>query len=131
MPRAVELVERGAEPVHRCRRSAARASTSPWRAVELDDLAADLRLELGRRALGDDPAAVRARRLRRRAGPASSRYCVVRKTVAPWLGDLRMIRQSSCRLRVSRPVVGSSRKITASARRGLSARSSRRRMPPE
>ena len=44
---------------------------------------------------------------------ASSRYCVVRKTVVPASASERMTSHSSRRLRVSRPVVGSSRKRIA------------------
>ena len=74
---------------------------------------------------GDRALSARPGCPRRRSGPssrtamrsaswsASSRYWVVSKTVAPRRRVPRTTCQSSCRLRGSRPVVGSSRKITS------------------
>ena len=62
---------------------------------------------------------------------ASSRYCVVRKIVTPSAARSRMISHIVRRLRGSRPVVGSSRKITCGEPTSVIARSSRRRIPPE
>ena len=62
---------------------------------------------------------------------ASSRYCVVRKTVVPSSLSARTSRHSAARLVGSRPVVGSSRNSTCGRCTSASARSSRRRMPPE
>src|SRR5450755_2588687 len=62
---------------------------------------------------------------------ASSRYWVVSSTVMPSATRSRTVDQTTCRLRGSRPVVGSS----STSRRGwmtrLAARSTRRRCPPE
>ena len=62
---------------------------------------------------------------------ASSRYCVVRKTVVPSSLSARTSRHSAARLVGSSPVVGSSRKSTGGRCTSASARSRRRRMPPE
>ena len=63
---------------------------------------------------------------------ASSRYCVVRKTVTPSSRARRPTSsQSAVRLCGSRPVVGSSRKRIDGSWISASARSSRRFMPPE
>ena len=62
---------------------------------------------------------------------ASSRYCVVSSTVQPWATSSRMVSHIWPRVRGSRPVVGSSRKISGGWAIRLAARSSRRRMPPE
>jgi predicted ATPase/DNA-binding SARP family transcriptional activator len=62
---------------------------------------------------------------------ASSRYCVVSSTVEPSLTRLRTTSHMSSRLAGSRPVVGSSRKITDGRPTREAARSSRRRIPPE
>ena len=62
---------------------------------------------------------------------ASSRYCVVRKTVVPSSFSLRTSSQIAMRLTGSRPVVGSSRNSTRGSWTSAVARSSRRRMPPE
>ena len=63
---------------------------------------------------------------------ASSRYCVVRKTVTPSSRANRPTSsQSAVRLCGSRPVVGSSRKRIDGPWISESARSSRRFMPPE
>ncbi len=62
---------------------------------------------------------------------ASSRYCVVSSTVQPWATSSRMVSHIWPRVRGSRPVVGSSRKISGGREIRLAARSSRRRMPPE
>ena len=62
---------------------------------------------------------------------ASSRYWVVRKMVTPPATNSRMICHMERRLRGSRPVVGSSRKMTRGWPTRVIARSSRRRIPPE
>ena len=62
---------------------------------------------------------------------ASSRYCVVRNTVVPSPARLADDSYTARRLRGSRPVVGSSRKMTCGAPISVIARSSRRRIPPE
>ena len=62
---------------------------------------------------------------------ASSRYWVVRKIVTPSATSPRMISHIVWRLRGSRPVVGSSRKMIRGSPTSVIARSSRRRMPPE
>ena len=62
---------------------------------------------------------------------ASSRYCVVSSTVQPSATSSRMVSHIWPRVRGSRPVVGSSRKISGGRVIRLAARSSRRRMPPE
>ena len=62
---------------------------------------------------------------------ASSRYWVVSSTVLPSRTSSRMVSHICPRVRGSRPVVGSSRKISGGRVIRLAARSSRRRMPPE
>ena len=62
---------------------------------------------------------------------ASSRYCVVSRTVLPSRTRSRMVSHIWPRVRGSRPVVGSSRKTSGGREMRLAARSSRRRMPPE
>ena len=62
---------------------------------------------------------------------ASSRYCVVSSTVLPSATSSRMVSHIWPRVRGSRPVVGSSRKISGGRVIRLAARSRRRRMPPE
>ena len=62
---------------------------------------------------------------------ASSRYCVVRKTVVPSSRSRRTSSHSVVRDVGSRPVVGSSRNRTSGSWISAIARSSRRRMPPE
>ena len=62
---------------------------------------------------------------------ASSRYCVVRKTVVPSSLSRRTSSQSVMRLTGSSPVVGSSRNSTSGSWTSAIARSRRRRMPPE
>ena len=63
---------------------------------------------------------------------ASSRYCVVRKTVTPSsLARRSTSSQSAVRLWTSRPVVGSSRKRIRGRCTSASARSSLRFIPPE
>ena len=62
---------------------------------------------------------------------ASSRYWVVSRTVQPSATRSRMVSHIWPRVRGSRPVVGSSRKISGGRVIRLAARSSRRRMPPE
>ena len=97
--------------------------------LEADAAAGHEPLELGRRTLGDDPAAVE------QGDPdasrsASSRYCVVRKIVTPSATSSRTMSHITRRLRGSRPVVGSSRKMIRGSPTSVIARSSRRRMPP-
>ena len=62
---------------------------------------------------------------------ASSRYWVVSSTVLPSATSSRIVVHIWPRVRGSRPVVGSSRKMSGGLRIRLAARSSRRRMPPE
>ncbi len=62
---------------------------------------------------------------------ASSRYCVVRRTVVPSSTRFSMTSHRLRRLRGSRPVVGSSRNRTGGLATSAAARSRRRRMPPE
>ena len=62
---------------------------------------------------------------------ASSRYCVVSRMVLPCCTSSRIVVHIWPRVRGSRPVVGSSRKISGGRVIRLAARSSRRRMPPE
>jgi len=62
---------------------------------------------------------------------ASSRYWVVSSTVVPSETRSSIISHSAMRLRGSRPVVGSSRKRIEGFATSASARSRRRRMPPE
>ncbi|CPU67525.1 Uncharacterised protein [Mycobacteroides abscessus] len=62
---------------------------------------------------------------------ASSRYCVVSRTVEPLATRSRIVPHIWARVRGSRPVVGSSRKMRGGWAMRLAARSSRRRMPPE
>lgn len=69
--------------------------------------------------------------IREASWSASSRYCVVSSTVAPWLTTARTMSQTWLRLRGSRPVVGSSMNITGGLTTRAAARSRRRRMPPE
>ena len=69
--------------------------------------------------------------IRSASSSASSRYCVVRRIVTPPAASPRMASHIVRRLRGSRPVVGSSRKITRGEPTKVMARSSRRRIPPE
>ena len=62
---------------------------------------------------------------------ASSRYCVVSRTVTPPATSSRISCHMLCRLRGSSPVVGSSRKMIRGLPTSVIARSSRRFMPPE
>ena len=62
---------------------------------------------------------------------ASSRYWVVNSTVVPLWASSLMVSHTSIRAWGSRPVVGSSRKMTGGLPIRLIAMSSRRRMPPE
>ncbi len=62
---------------------------------------------------------------------ASSRYCVVRKTVVPLSASSSMVCHMSLRPLGSSPVVGSSRKRTGASPTRLMAMSRRRRIPPE
>ena len=73
----------------------------------------------------------RAARSATASSSASSRYWVVRKTVTPSATRSRTICHITRRLRGSRPVVGSSRKMIRGRPTRVIARSSRRRMPPE
>ena len=92
--------------------------------------AGDAPLELVRRALGDDPAAVEDRDpvgelvgLLQVLGREEDRHAVG--------GESRIASHIVRRPRGSRPVVGSSRKITRGEPTSVIARSSRRRIPPE
>jgi hypothetical protein len=69
--------------------------------------------------------------MRRASWSASSRYCVVRRTVTPEAASRRISRQTFCRAVGSSPVVGSSRNSTPGVTTSEAAMSSRRRMPPE
>ena len=62
---------------------------------------------------------------------ASSRYWVVNIIVDPSATRARIVSHVWLRFRGSRPVVGSSRKISAGLVIRLAARSRRRRIPPE
>src|SRR4029453_2079196 len=62
---------------------------------------------------------------------ASSRYCVVSRSVVPSATRVRITFHIRRRLTGSSPVVGSSRNSTGGRVTRLAARSSRRRMPPE
>ena len=62
---------------------------------------------------------------------ASSRYCVVSSTVVPSETSASIASQSPIRLRMSSPVVGSSRNRTGGRATSAAARSRRRRIPPE
>lgn len=62
---------------------------------------------------------------------ASSRWCVVRRTVVPASRRARTRSQVSRRPSASRPVVGSSRNRTSGSPSTASARSRRRRSPPD
>ena len=62
---------------------------------------------------------------------ASSRYCVVSRTVTPSPSSSRMASQTRWRLVGSSPVVGSSKKRTGGRVIKEPARSNRRRIPPE
>ena len=86
-------------------------SSSPECVAQLDGLAAEPRLELVGGSGGDDATAVEHRDAVGERS-ASSRYCVVSSTVVPASASQRMTSHSSRRLRVSSPVVGSSRKST-------------------
>ena len=69
--------------------------------------------------------------IRSQSWSASSRYCVVRKTVVPWPLIRRSSSQTVSRLAGSSPVVGSSRNSTSGSWTSAAARSSRRFIPPE
>jgi hypothetical protein len=69
--------------------------------------------------------------MREASWSASSRYCVVSRTVVPCATMIRTMSQTWLRLRGSSPVVGSSRNSTSGVLRMLAAMSMRRRMPPE
>ncbi|OEJ45728.1 hypothetical protein AR457_17845 [Streptomyces agglomeratus] len=69
--------------------------------------------------------------IRSASSSASSRYWVVRKTVTPPVTSSRMICHMLWRLRGSRPVVGSSRKMIRGLPTSVIAMSRRRFMPPE
>ena len=62
---------------------------------------------------------------------ASSRYCVVRRMVAPSFTRSRRYAHRSRRFAGSRPVVGSSSRSTRGRATSPAPRSTRRRMPPE
>ena len=86
-------------------------------------------------AAGVPSATIRPRSMiptRSASTSASSRYWVVRKTVTPSsCASARTSSHSAVRLRMSRPVVGSSRKSTDGRCTSASARSRRRFMPPD
>jgi hypothetical protein len=90
---------------------------------DLERRAPDLGLELLRRAAGDDlPWSMIA--IRSASTSASSRYCVVRKTVTPSSrARCETSLHMSARLEGSRPVVGSSRKRIRGLCTSASARS--------
>ncbi len=69
--------------------------------------------------------------IRSASSSASSRYCVVSRIVTPAATSSRTICHTLRRPRGSRPVVGSSRKMTAGLPMSVIARSSRRLIPPE
>jgi hypothetical protein len=97
--------------------------------VESDVPAGDPALQLGRGSFGDDPALVEHR------DPVGQLVRLVEvlggeQMVTPAEASSRMISHMVRRLRGSKPVVGSSRKITRGSTRVI-ARSSRRRIPPE
>ncbi len=69
--------------------------------------------------------------IRDASSSASSKYCVVNKTVTPSPTSSRMASHTRWRLTGSSPVVGSSRNNTGGRVIIEAARSRRRRMPPE
>ena len=69
--------------------------------------------------------------MRLASSSASSRYCVVSRTVTPSSNSSRMASHTRWRDDGSSPVVGSSRNSTGGRVIKDAARSSRRRMPPE
>ena len=69
--------------------------------------------------------------IRSASSSASSRYCVVNRTVTPSSSNSRMAPHTRWRDVGSSPVVGSSRKSTGGRVIKDAAKSSRRRMPPE
>ena len=98
--------------------------------LQLEPRLADPRLELGRRAAATTtPASSTATSSASRS--ASSRYCVVSSTLVPAATSSRTPAHTACRLRGSRPVVGSSRTSTCGRTTTAAARSSRRRIPPD
>ena len=119
------------------RRSPKRATTS--RASSRSQPPPSTRLRCGRpisafRAAGVSAATIRPAAMipsRSASWSASSRYCVVRKTVVPSSRRRRTSSHSVRREVGSRPVVGSSRNRTSGSWMSAIARSRRRRMPPE
>ena len=105
----------------RRRRSARRSSRCPGHPL----------LELVRRCPRRRSAPRSSTAMRSARRSASSRYWVVSSTVTPAAASPVTSSHIACRLRGSRPVVGSSRKITSGLPIRLAARSRRRRMPPE
>ena len=75
------------------------------------------------------PWSITATRSARRS--ASSRYCVVNRTVVPSSTSSLIMSQSPLRLCRSSPVVGSSRNSTGGRGTSAAATSRRRRIPPE
>ena len=131
---ATAVGEPSTDSPKRDRISASRARCQPGGAgTGLDRRASNLRLQPRRSPLGDDPAVVDD------PDPVGERVGLLRCWVVRDEGDaVRPLasRKTSCqsalRLCGSRPVVGSSRKrIRGRVRRGQSARSSRRFIPPE
>ena len=115
----------------------ARASASHARAASSGSAISTCTVGSPTRAFSDSgvPSATRLPRAmiptRSASCSASSRYWVVRNTVVPSSCSARTSRHSAARLVGSRPVVGSSRNSTCGRCTSASARSSRRRMPPE
>ncbi|CAM5477570.1 hypothetical protein SBADM41S_11376 [Streptomyces badius] len=119
-----------ASPLPKPARTAGRVDVLASVHDDLDTLAAGAGLELVGGATGDDPAMVDdAMSCARRS--ASSRYCVVSSRVVPPATRPSITSHSSCRLRGSRPVVGSSMNMTGGETTSAAARLSRRRIPPE
>ena len=71
------------------------------------------------------------RTTRSASASASSRYWVVSSSVTPSSTSSRIVDQTTCRLRGSRPVVGSSSTSTCGRSIRPAARSTRRRSPPD
>ena len=100
------------------------------RAANVQRARADERLELAARASAMTwPWSMIA--MRSASWSASSRYCVVSKTVVPAATSTRTISHTWLRLRGSSPVVGSSRNNRSGVTTILAAMSRRRRIPPE
>ena len=110
-------------------------SAAVWRSSARDTVSTRLALPLRSLSSSGVPSAMIWPRsmttMRSASWSASSRYWVVRSSVVPSLTSPRRTSHSSTRLRGSSPVVGSSRNSTGGVAMRLTARSSRRRMPPE